>query len=590
MSQPNSRASRRRAVGLAAGGALLLAAVVAVAAPASGAVDSTQSTDNCESFRAAGDNFAEYCIAEEAANDVSAADAIPGVDEISSTANIRQIANIPKFGGFASEGAYNSDLAFQGNYAFAGNYEGFNVFDITDPSSPQVTSQVVCPGSQGDPTVFGNLLFLAVDAPRSDDSCNSASGSSGQASSWEGVRIFDISDKANPRYIKAVRTDCGSHTQTLVPSKDGKSVYVYVQSYGPSNNAFYCKPPHDKISIIKVPLGSPTDAAVVATPVLFPQTAGATSTSGCHDITAYPELDLAAGACMGDGVLMDISDRESPVILSQVRDTNFAFWHSATFNNAGTKVVFTDELGGGSGAICTSGYRANQGANGIYDIVGSGADRELVFKGYFKIPRLNTTLENCVAHNGSLIPAMGRDIMVQAWYQGGVSVIDFTDSANPVEIAYWERGPLSDTRRVLGGAWSTYYHNGYIYSNDIQKGFDVLKLDDPRTNNARAVAFAELNVQTQPSYPACTTVLRERRNGSLNITSGVTCLDGASVNGAIKVAPGAGLIVFNSTLNGSLHASGASVVSIVESRVNGSVDAIGATIRDSKINGSVRTS
>ncbi|MEU5942779.1 hypothetical protein ABZ807_27225 [Micromonospora sp. NPDC047548] len=590
MSESTPRGSRGLAISLAATGALLLTAVVA--APASGATESAEGVDVCESFRAAGDNFAEYCIAEEAANEVAATYTIPGVDEISSSPNIELISNIPKFGGFAAEGAYNSDLAFQGKYAFAGNYEGFNVYDISNPSSPQVVSQVVCPGSQGDPSVIGNLLFFAVDQSRTNDSCSSAVGSVTQATSWEGVRIFDISDKANPQYIKSVRTDCGSHTQTLVPSKDGKTAYIYVQSYGPPANGsgFYCKPPHDKISIIKVPLDNPTSASVVATPVLFPGTTGANSTSGCHDITVYPELDLAAGACMGDGVLFDISDRENPVILSQVRDTNFAFWHSATFNNAGTKVVFTDELGGGSSAICTSSYRANQGADAIYDIVGSGANRQLVFKSYFKIPRLNTTRENCVAHNGSLIPAMGRDIMVQAWYQGGVSVWDFTDSANPVEIAYWERGPLSTTRNILGGAWSTYYHNGYIYSNDIQKGFDVLKLDDPRTNNARAVAFGELNVQTQPSYPACTTVISNRVNGGLDVNSGITCLDGVTVNGATKVAPGAGLIAFNSTLNGSVTATGASVVSIVESNVNGSVNAIGATLRDSKVTGSVATS
>ncbi|BCJ64654.1 LVIVD repeat-containing protein [Polymorphospora rubra] len=586
MLETSPRRYRRAAVSLAAAGALVLTAVVA--APASGFTDSAEGTDVCDSFLGAGDNFAEYCITEEAVNDSAATYAIPGVDEISSSPNIELIANIPKFGGFASEAAYNSDLAFQGNYVIAGNYQGFSVFDVSTPSSPQVVSQVVCPGSQGDPSIFGDLLFLAVDAPRSDDSCSSASGSAAQETSWEGVRIFDISDKANPQYIKSVRTDCGSHTLTLAPDKAGTDVYVYVQSYGPSNGAFYCKPPHDKISIIKVPLDNPTSAAVVATPVLFPGTTGNTSTSGCHDITTYPELDLAAGACMGDGVLMDISDRENPVIISQVRDTNFAFWHSATFNNAGTKVIFTDELGGGSGAICTSSYRTNQGANAIYDIVGSGADRELVFKSYYKIPRLNTTLENCVAHNGSLIPAMGRDIMVQAWYQGGISVIDFTDSANPVEIAYWERGPLSDTRRILGGAWSTYYHNGYIYSNDIQKGFDVLKLDDPRTNNARAVAFDELNVQTQPSYPACTTVITNRVNGGLDVKSGVTCLDGASVNGATKVAPGAGLLIFNSNLNGSITATDAAVVSIVESKVNGSVNAPGATVRDTKVNGSVK--
>ncbi|AEB44876.1 LVIVD repeat-containing protein [Micromonospora maris AB-18-032] len=552
MSQPTARGKRRAILGLAATGALLLSTVAA--APAS-----------------------------------AAANVIPGVDEIVSSANLTQIANVPKFGGFAAESSYNSDLAFQGDHVFAGNYNGFTVYDVSTPASPQVVSQVVCPGGQGDPSVFGNLLFFAVDSPRSDDSCSSGSGSVANAAHWEGVRIFDVSDKANPQYIKSVRTDCGSHTLTLAPSKDGKDVYVYVQSYSPSASAAYCRPPHDKISIIKVPVANPTSASVVATPVLFPD-GGNTNTSGCHDITVYPELDLAAGACMGDGILMDISDRENPVVLSKVRDTNFAFWHSATFNNAGTKVLFTDELGGGSGAICTSNYRTNQGANAIYDIVGSGANRQLVFKSYFKIPRENSTRENCVAHNGSLIPAMGRDIMVQAWYQGGISVIDFTDSANPFEIAYWERGPLSDTRNILGGSWSAYWNNGYIYSNDIQKGLDVLKLDDPRTNNARAIAFEELNVQTQPSYPSCTTVLRGRQNGSLTIKSGITCFDGVTQNGAIKVNPGAGLIVFDSKLNGSIQATGASVVSIVESSVNGSVNAPGATIRDTKVNGSVRTS
>ncbi|BCJ62177.1 hypothetical protein Jiend_55990 [Micromonospora endophytica] len=551
MSQPTPRGRRRLVLGLAATGALLLSAVAAAPANA-------------------------------AAND------IPAVDEIVSSPNLTQIANVPKFGAFATEASYNSDLAFQGDYVFAGNYNGFNIFDVSDPASPQVVSQVVCPGAQGDPSVFGNLLFLAVDSPRSDDSCNSAAGSVANAAHWEGVRIFDISDKANPQYIKSVRTDCGSHTLTLVPDKAGKDVYVYVQSYSPSASAAYCKPPHDKISIIKVPLDEATSAEVVATPVLFPG-GGNTNTSGCHDITVYPALDLAAGACMGDGVLMDISDPLNPVLLDEVRDTNFAFWHSATFNNAGTKVLFTDELGGGSGAICTANYRTNQGANAIYDIVGSGADRQLVFKSYFKIPRLNSPRENCVAHNGSLIPAMGRDIMVQAWYQGGISVIDFTDSANPVEIAYWERGPLSDTRTILGGSWSTYWNNGYIYSNDIQKGLDVLKLDDPITNNARAMAFAELNVQTQPSYPACTTVLRGQNNGVLTIDSGITCLDGVTQNGAIKVNPGAGLIVFDSEVKGSIQANRPSVVSIVESKVKGSVHATGANIRDSEITGTVRT-
>jgi hypothetical protein len=307
--------------------------------------------------------------------------------------------------------------------------------------------------------------------------------------------------------VKAIRTDCGSHTQTLVPGKRGdRSVYVYVQSYGPNVSIQGCHPPHDKISIIKVPLKDPTAATVVATPILFPDggfagAPGKSATSGCHDITAYPEKDIAAGACMGDGALFDISDRTNPKVITTVRDTeNFAFWHSATFNNDATKVVFTDELGGGGAATCTEAVGPNRGADAIYEIVGEGAKRKLKFRSYFKIPRINTDTENCVAHNGSLIPVEGRDIMVQAWYQGGVSVWDFTNSRNPKEIAYWERGPLSADRLILGGSWSAYWHNGFIYSNDIQKGLDVLELTDKRTDEAKTYRSWQNNAQTQQSF------------------------------------------------------------------------------------------
>ncbi|MFY1692462.1 LVIVD repeat-containing protein [Plantactinospora sp. WMMB782] len=429
----------------------------------------------------------------------------PGVDEISSSPNLRQIANIPKQGTFAAESALGSDLAFQGRYAFAGNYEGFVIYDVRNPARPTIVSQVQCSGSQNDISVYGDLLFLSTDSPRSDDSCAST-GVSSSATVWEGMKIFDIRDKRNPRYIKSVQTACGSHTHTLVPSKDKKSVYIYVASYGPSNTYAGCAPPHDSISIIKVPLKKPTQAAIVAVPNLFPDGGnpggnGSSTTSGCHDITVYPSKDLAAGACMGDGILMNIADREAPRVINRVRDTvNFSFWHSATFNNTGSKVVFTDELGGGSGATCLETIAPTRGANAIYDIAGRGDGRNLVFKSYYKIPRLNTTLENCVAHNGSLIPVLGRDIMVQAWYQGGVSVFDFTDSARPVEIAYWERGPLSTDRRITGGSWSAYWYNGHIYSSDIQKGLDVLELRDWRIWSAYLTRFKELNVQSQPSF------------------------------------------------------------------------------------------
>ncbi|MFE4664345.1 LVIVD repeat-containing protein [Streptomyces sp. NPDC056716] len=437
-----------------------------------------------------------------------AAGDIPAQDEIVHSSNIQHLANIPKD---VLPGT-NSDLAFQGKYAFAGNYDGFRIFDISNPKAPKTVSQVLCPGSQNDISVSGDLLFLSTDSSRSDSSCNSTTQPTTEKSSWEGMKVFDISDKRNPQYVAAVETACGSHTHTLVP--ESKNVYVYVSSYSP--NAAYpdCQPPHDGISIIKVPRDAPEKAKVVAFPVLFPgegadgggnpggpTNPGVSKTTGCHDITVLPEQDLAAGACMGDGILFSIKDPERPKVIDQVQDNvNFAFWHSATFNQTANKVVFTDELGGGGGATCNAAIGPNRGADGIYDIVGKGDKRELVFRSYFKIPRHQADTENCVAHNGSLIPVKGKDLMVQAWYQGGVSVWDFTDSSRPKEIAYFERGPLSTDTLTVGGSWSAYYYNGYIYSNDMAKGFDVLKLNDPRTNPARWVQLRELNVQTQPDY------------------------------------------------------------------------------------------
>ncbi|MEU8567223.1 hypothetical protein AB0C51_02490 [Streptomyces pathocidini] len=433
---------------------------------------------------------------------------IPGVDEIVHSKNVSHLANVPKD---ALPGT-NSDLAFQGKYAFAGNYDGFRIFDISNPKAPKTVSQVLCPGSQNDITVSGDLLFLSTDSSRSDDSCNSTTQPATEKSSWEGMKVFDISDKQNPKYVAAVETACGSHTHTLVP--DRRDVYIYVSSYSPSATFPDCQPPHDGVSVIKVPRSAPEKAAIVDFPVLFPgegtdgggnpgapTNPGVSKTTGCHDITAYPKLKLAAGACMGDGILLDISKPAEPKVIDRVQDNvNFAFWHSATFNERGTKVVFTDELGGGGAATCNEAIGQNRGANGIYDLVGKGDHRKLVFRSYYKIPRHQADTENCVAHNGSLIPVRGRDIMVQAWYQGGVSIWDFTDSSKPKEIGFFERGPISADTLVGGGAWSAYYYNGYIYSNDIAKGFDVLKIDDRRTDEAKRVRLSELNVQTQPDY------------------------------------------------------------------------------------------
>ncbi|WP_411070420.1 LVIVD repeat-containing protein [Streptomyces sp. cmx-4-25] len=433
---------------------------------------------------------------------------IPGVDEIVHTRNIEHLANIPK----DALPGFNTDLAFQGDYAFAGNYDGFRIFDISRPKSPRTVAQVLCPGSQNDISVSGDLLFLSTDSSRSDDSCASTTQPATVKESWEGMKIFDISDIANPKYVASVETACGSHTHTIVPQR--KDVYIYVSSYGPNAAFPDCRPPHDGISVIKVPRKAPQQARLVGFPVLFPgegpdgggnpgapTNPGVSKTTGCHDITVLPEKDLAAGACMGDGILFDISDPERPRVIDRVQDNvNFAFWHSATFNQKANKVVFTDELGGGGAATCNAEVGPNRGADGIYDIVGKGKKRKLVFRGYFKIPRHQAATENCVAHNGSLIPVKGKDLMVQAWYQGGVSVWDFTNSAEPKEIAYFERGPLSDTSLSVGGSWSAYYYNGHIYSNDIAKGFDVLRISDRLTDPAKRIRLDELNVQTQPDY------------------------------------------------------------------------------------------
>ena len=432
---------------------------------------------------------------------------LPGVDEISRSRNMVLVSHLDKQ---APLDATQTDIAFQDNYAFVGNYNGFTIYDVRNPRAPKITSSVLCPGSQNDISVYGNLLFLSTDSSRSDNSCNSVAQPATIKESWEGIKVFDISDKSAPRYVAAVETACGSHTHTMVPSKNKKDVYLYVSSYSPNATFPDCQPPHDKISIVKVPVKNPASASLLKAPVLFPdggnagvpgdiETGYTSATTGCHDITVYPQLDLAAGACMGDGVLWDISNRENLVEINRVQDDqHFAFWHSATFNNSGTKVVFTDELGGGGAATCNEKIGPNRGANGIYDIVGKGKDRKLVFKSYYKIPRMQTDSENCVAHNGSLIPVPGKDIMVQSWYQGGISVWDFTNSAKPREIGFFERGPMPNN--AGGGTWSTYWYNGYIYSSEMGRGFDVIDMRDPRTFVAKLFRTDELNVQTQGNF------------------------------------------------------------------------------------------
>jgi hypothetical protein len=408
--------------------------------------------------------------------------------------NITHLASAPMSGPLAD--GINTDIAFAGKLAYVGNYDGFAIYDIGNPAAPQLVSQVSCPGSQNDVSISNGLLFLSTDSSRSNSSCQSVAQSPTIKASWEGIKIFDVKDPANPRYLAAVETKCGSHTHTLIPGKSKREIYIYNSSYSPNEAYPDCQPPNDLIDIIKVPLRHPEQAAVVASPVLFPDGGfPGSATSGCHDITAFPARNIAAAACMGDGILLDISKPERPKVIDRVRDeANFSFWHGATFNGDGSKVVFMDELGGGGGAECNAEVGPDKGATAVFDV----KHKKLVFRSYFKIPRHQAAEENCVSHNGSLIPVRGRDIMVQAWYQGGFSVWDFTDSLHPKEIGYFDRPPIEPAS--FGGYWSVYYYNGAIYGTESVKAFDVFRIDDPRTDPAKRVKLKELNVQTQPAF------------------------------------------------------------------------------------------
>ena len=436
----------------------------------------------------------------------------------------------------------NSDLAFQGNHLFMGNFYGMSIYDISDPANAKVVTSIVCPGGQGDPSVYKNLLFMSVEMPNGRVDCGdqgfvpdpapSAGEAMGQPAAskdrFRGVRIFDISDIRNPKQVAAVQTCRGSHTHTLVTDpNDKENVYIYVSGTSfvrQSEELAGCSGgPPDKdpntalfrIDVIKVPLAAPQNAAVVSTPRIFGDpktgainaiTSAATHGSGrieptdqCHDITAYPEIGLAAGACSGNGIILDIRDPEDPKRVESVNDPNYAYWHSASFSNDGRKVVYTDEWGGGMGARCRATDPTVWGANAIFTLTGN----KLTFSNYYKLPAAQGESENCVAHNGSLVPVPGRDIKVQAWYQGGISVMDFTDPANPVEIAYFDRGPIDPKMIVMGGHWSAYWYNGRIYGSEIARGLDIFELTPTKflsqneIDAAKTVHVSELNVQLQ---------------------------------------------------------------------------------------------
>jgi len=442
----------------------------------------------------------------------------------------------------------NSDLAFQGNHLFLGNFYGVNIYDISNPAQTALVTSMVCPGGQGDVSVYKNLLFMSVEMPNGRLDCGTqgfppepppAAGHekerhppAAQKDRFRGVRIFDISDIKNPKQVAAVQTCRGSHTHTLVQDPNDKdNVYIYVSGTSfvrQAEELAGCsgeapdKDPNTalfRIEVIKVPVAAPQQAKIVASPRVFidPRTGALNGLSNggshgkndeetkpsdsnqCHDITVYTAIGLAAGACSGNGILLDIKDPVHPKRVDAVNDPNYSYWHSASFSNDGTKVVFTDEWGGGLGARCRPNDPNKWGADAIFHL----HDDKLTFASYYKLPAAQGDTENCVAHNGSLIPVPGRDIEVQAWYQGGVSVMDFTDAAHPVEIAYFDRGAIDPKMLVLGGEWSAYWYNGNIYGSEIARGLDVFELTPTQflTQNeidaAKTVQLAALNVQNQ---------------------------------------------------------------------------------------------
>ena len=539
--------------------------------------------------------------------------------------NMRLVSSTPAQGSF--NGVTNSDLAFLGKYAIQGNYNGYQVWDISDPAHPTLTTSYLCPASQSDVSVYKNLLFVSGEGLSGRIDC----GAQGvhdtvSADRLRGVRIFDITDIAHPRNVGNVQTCRGSHTHSvLVDPKDPDNVYVYISGQAgvrSPNELAGCSsmsPDQDpnsalfRIEVIKVPLAHPEQAAIVSSPRIFqdlapppthgdspadvqaraaavaaakarggftyvingvenvlpPQfgerlldsivkqrggTGAAAATAAdsanlraglqpmidkmvgagpgrkptgpnqCHDITLDPSIGFAGGACGGYGLLLDIRDPMHPVRLDAVSDSNFSYWHSATFNNDGTKLLFSDEWGGGGQPKCRATDRREWGGDAIFTI----NNGKLTFQSYYKMPAPQTVNETCVAHNGSLIPIPGRDVMVQSWYQGGISVFDWTDAAHPVEIAFFDRGPADSTRMAAGGTWSAYWYNGSIVSSEIDRGLDILSLTPSAflTQNeidaANTVHLDYLNVQGQPHYtwPASFALSRAyldqlERNGGL---------------------------------------------------------------------------
>ena len=397
----------------------------------------------------------------------------------------------------------NTDLAFKDNILIAGSYHGFNIYELDSDGIPTLKSSVICPGGQGDVSIIGDLLIMSVEQNRGRVDCG-RDGVTTEPSPerFRGIRIFDISNLLKPKQVGLVQTCRGSHTHSVVSTRtNDNKIIVYnsgtssIRDQEELETCFEAIPGDNRtalfrIDVIEIPIDNPELSKIVKSPAVFADsesgvlaglwrggdhgedTQKTSRTDQCHDITVFPTAKIAAGACSGNGILFDISDPYNPTRLDVVSDSGFAYWHSATFNNDATKVVFTDEWGGGGRPRCRAWDPLNWGANAIYNIV----DGKLIFQSHYKMPAPQKETENCVAHNGSIVPVPGKDIFVQAWYQGGISLMDFTDSKNPTEIAYFDRGPIDDENLVTGGYWSVYYYKGYFYATEIVRGLDVFKL------------------------------------------------------------------------------------------------------------------
>jgi len=487
--------------------------------------------------------------------------------------NIKLLSTTPPPEGH--RGITNSDLAFSGKYVVQGNYAGILFWDVSNPAKPVLANRIPCPASQNDVSVYKHLLFVSSEGTNARLDC----GSQGvpepvSKERIRGIRIFDISDIKNPKYVSNVQTCRGSHTHTVLQDpNDKENVYVYISGSagvrspeelpGCIDNGTEADSARFRVEVIKVPLAAPEKAAVgeyarifaglappprrvepprgggagpagapgaAATPpagaAAAPPAAGATPPAAgapagaapaggrggrggpptgpnqCHDITVYGESGFAGGACGGYGLLLDIREPTHPVRIDAAGDINMSFWHSATFSNDGTKVLFSDEWGGGSSPRCRETDRLEWGANAIFTIERG----KLVFHSYYKMPAPQTEFENCVAHNGSMIPVPGRDIMVQGFYQGGITVFDWTDPKKPFEMAYFDRGPLDGTRLLSAGSWSVYWHNGLIYSSEISRGLDIYELvptpllSQNEIDAAKTITVTEANAQDQKKF------------------------------------------------------------------------------------------